>query len=327
LTLARSILVFLGALIFSVLLWAYVRLSALNETDVDLPIKLTPPKGYALASGLPERLHTRVRGAGWQILLMNFTKNADFRFDLTDRVVPAGERLVIHSDELANSASLPSEVHVMKVDPDSLLLDFGKAVEKRVPIVPELDIEPARGYMIVNPPDLSPREITIVGAASVLDSLRSMPTQRISVRNAREDVERVVPLTDSLANFVSVPNPPKIDVRVDVEALGERKIANIPIVVEALPPQFELVLIPGSIAVTVRGGVDQLAKLVPSVVHAHVMYNPITFDTASAIVPEVEVPREMTFLMSDPPSVRFILRKKTESAAASDHPGGRRGTP
>src|SRR5579863_10332595 len=109
-TLARGILIFLGALIFSVLLWAYVRLSAAYEADVDLPIKLTAPKGYALASGLPERLHSRVRGAGWQILLMNFTKNANFQFDLSERALPPTELVTLHSDEILNSAVLPSEL-------------------------------------------------------------------------------------------------------------------------------------------------------------------------------------------------------------------------
>ncbi len=141
-TLARGILIFLGALIFSVLLWAYVRLSAAYEADVDLPIKLTAPKGYALASGLPERLHTRVRGAGWQILLMGFTKNANFQLDLSQRALPAEEMVTLHSDEISNAAVLPSELRILKVEPDSLELQFGTALEKNVAILPRLTCSP-----------------------------------------------------------------------------------------------------------------------------------------------------------------------------------------
>src|SRR3954469_6142298 len=100
---------------FSALLWSYVRLSAAYETDSDIPIKLTAPKGYALASGLPERLHVRVRGAGWQILLMNFTKNASFDLDLSERSVLQNSPLVLHSDEITHSATMPSELRVLKV--------------------------------------------------------------------------------------------------------------------------------------------------------------------------------------------------------------------
>jgi hypothetical protein len=184
-TLARSIFMFLGALIFSVLLWSYVRLSAAYDADVDLPVKLTAPKGFALASGLPERIHARVRGAGWQILLMDFSKTSGFRFDLSERTMLPGDSILIHSDELSNSAILPSELRVLMVEPDSLDLQFGKAVRKVVSIEPRLEVEPGRGYTIVGGPSVTPHAVLVFGAASILDSLSSLPTQSAIVRSAR----------------------------------------------------------------------------------------------------------------------------------------------
>jgi YbbR domain-containing protein len=321
-TLARGILIFLGALLFSVVLWAYVRLSSAYEADVDLPIKLTAPKGYALASGLPERLHTRVRGAGWQILLMNFTKNANFQFDLTERALPPEELVTLHSDEISNGAVLPSELRILKVEPDSLELQFGKAMEKRVTVEPRLDVQPARGYIIVGEPVVTPRSVSVVGAGSVLDSLTAIPTQSLSVRDAREDVDRVLPLTDSLDNVIAIPSAPKISVHVSVQAIGERKIAGVPVIIEALPPQFDLVLLPGTITVTVRGGVEELAKLAPTAIQARVMYNPMILDSAQAITPHVDVPKGLTYLASDPPNLRFIVRRKSEHPLLSKEGAG-----
>jgi len=315
-TLARSIFMFLGALIFSTLLWAYVRLSAAYDADVDLPVKLTAPKGFALASGLPERLHARVRGAGWQILLMDFSKTSSFRFDLSERAMLPGDSILIHSDELSNSAILPSELRVLKVEPDSLDLQFGKAVRKVISIEPRLEVEPVRGYTIVGSPSVTPRAVLVFGAASILDSLSSLPTQPATVRSAREDVDRSLPLSDSLDNFITIPNAPVVAVHVSIEAVGERNITRIPVAIEALPPQFELVLIPSTVSVTIRGGVDQLAKLTSDSIHASVMYSPVVLDTASEIVPEIEVPKGMTYLFSDPASFRYIIRKKSEPAPA-----------
>ncbi len=314
-TLARSIFIFLGALLFSALLWCYVELSAAYELDVDLPVKLTAPKGFALASGLPEHLHARVRGAGWQILLMNFTKNSDFRFDLSERTVLPGDRIVIHSDEIANSAILPSELHVLKVDPDSLDLQFGKAVRKVVAIEPRLEVVPANGYALIGNPTVEPHMVAVFGAESIVDSLSMIPTKTFIVRDAHDDVDRTLPLSDSLANFISIPNAPTPDIHVDIQALGERKIARVPVSIEALPPQYELVLIPSSISVTVRGGVDELAKLTPPSIHASVIYNPAILDTATVLTPAIDVPKGLSYLSSDPPSVQFILRKNSEILA------------
>jgi hypothetical protein len=312
-TLFRGILIFVGALIFSVLLWAYVRLSSAYEADVDLPIKLIAPKGFALASGLPERLHTRVRGAGWQIMLMNFTKNANFNFDLSERALSPEALVTLHSDEITNAAILPSELRVLKVDPDSLQLQFGKAIEKRIAISPRLGVTPSRGYMIAGEPQVTPRYVIVVGAANILDSLTQIPTQTIAVGDAREDVDRTINIGDSLENFITVKNVQKIAVHVDVQAIGERKIVGVPVTIEALPPQYDLIFIPGMVNITLRGGVDDIAKLPMSSVHARVVYDPMVFDTARVISPKVDVPKGMTFLFSDPANLRFIVRRKTNT--------------
>ncbi len=314
-TLARGILIFLGALLFSALLWAYVRLSAAYEADVDLPIKLTAPKGYALASGLPERLHTRVRGAGWQILLMDFTNNASFQFDLSERALPAEDLVTLHSDELTNAAVLPSELRILKVEPDSIELHFGKAIGKKLAVMPRLEVQPARGYTVVGEPEVTPNAISVVGAAFILDSMVTIPTQSLQVTGAREDVDRVLPIADSLNNLISFPNEPKITVHVSVQAIGERKITGVPLDVESLPQQYELLLIPSRVAVTVRGGVEELAKLPPSAIHAHIVYNPMLFDTAQSISPHVELPKGLTYLSCDPPVLKFILQKRSERPA------------
>ena len=316
-TLGRSILIFFGALIFSVVLWSYVRLSAAYEADVDLPVKLSPPKGFALSSGLPERLHARVRGAGWQILVMNFAKNARFQFDLGERAVPPNAPIILRSDEIVNSVVMPSELRVLKVDPDSLQLGFSKAMTKRIPIVPDLDVEPGRGYVIVGSPTISPVAITVRGASNVLDSLKSFSTKPIVQHDAKKDVDRNVELSDSLDNFISLVNAPKISVHVDIQAIGERTMKNIPIVVSALPPQYEMILIPNTVAVTVRGGVDALAKLNTSAIRARVTFDPMVFDTARMVIPKIDVPPGITFLSEDPPGVRFIIRRRVTQGHAA----------
>jgi YbbR domain-containing protein len=316
LSLVRGIFVFLGALVFSALLWSYVRLSSAYEADVDLPVKLTPPKGYALASGLPEHLHTRVRGAGWQIMLMSFAKNADYQFDLTDRAMPTTSSVILHNDEISHSAFLPSEVRVIKVEPDSLLLAFNKSIEKKLPVESRLDVTAADGYTIVGAPVLVPNSVMVNGSQIVLDSLRSIPTKSFEVRNAKEDIERSMLLSDTLSNQISIPNAPKIAVHVKVEALGEMKFTGVPVSIEALPPQYEMFLIPNTITVTARGGVNELAKLPLQSIRAHVKYDPMVLDTAHTVAPQVEVPNGITFLGTEPSALKFIIRRKSPANAS-----------
>ncbi len=316
-TFTRTILIFLVSLIFSALLWSYVRLSSAYEADVDLPIKLTAPKGYALASGLPTSLHARVRGAGWQILVMNFAKNAIFQFDLAERAVPMNAPFIIHSDEITHSALMPSELRILKVEPDSLRLFFGNAVEKRIAVKPRVDVQPGKGYVVVGAARVSPAFVTVMGARAVLDSLDFISTKALEASDAKEDVDRTVELSDSLSSFITIPNAPKINVHIEVQAIGEKTIPAIPVAVEALPPQYEMLVIPGTVSVTVRGGVDELAKLTPASFHARALYDPMIFDTAHTFTPQIELPKSIRFLSTDPPRLKFIMRRKPSTPNAT----------
>jgi hypothetical protein len=315
LSLTRSIFIILASLVFSALLWSYVRLSSAYESDMDLPSKVIPPKGYALAGGLPGHLHARVRGAGWQIMLLNFTSNANFRFDLTERVVAVpGGSLILKSDEIANAAVLPSELRVLKVEPDSLRLDFSKAIQKEIAIVPHVEVKPAKGF-VLGMTTITPAHVTVLGSPQILDSLTTISTSAIEVDNAKEPIDQVVQISDSLENFITILNAPKISVHVNVEPIGERTVAMVPVAIDALPPDYELILSPGWVNVTLRGGVDELAKVVPSTIHARVVYDPHYFDTAHTVAPKVEAPNELTYLNTEPRNLRFIVRKRSGHAA------------
>ena len=312
-SLTRSILIFLGALIFSSLLWAYVRLSTAYETELDLPVSITAPKGLAVASPIPEHLHTRVRGAGWQILLMSFTKNSRYQFDLGDRSVPENSSIILRSDEILHDAMTPSEVHVIKVDPDSLQISFAKRVEKRVPIVAVTDITPAPGYVLVGKPIASPATVTISGAQNIVDSIQSFPTQLVVAHGVKQDVERSTKLSDSLDNYLTLPKESPVSIKADIQAIGERTVLGIVVGVDALPPSFDVLLIPSSVAVTLRGGVDKLAALKATELRVHVPYDPLVFDTARTLTPTVELPDGVQLLSVDPPRLKYILRRKTQA--------------
>ena len=159
---------------------------------------------------------------------------------------------------------------------------------------------------------MTPNTIAVVGAEQILDSLKAIPTQSALVRNARENVDRTLPLTDSLDNFIAYQSASQVGVHVAIEAVGEKRVANLPVTIQGLPPQYDLVLIPSTISVTLRGGVDELAKLSPHSIHASVMFDPATLDTASTMVPAVETAPGITYLFSEPASLRFILRKRSE---------------
>ncbi|HEY6171406.1 MAG TPA: hypothetical protein VIX80_04010, partial [Candidatus Kapabacteria bacterium] len=123
-------------------------------------------------------------------------------------------------------------------------------------------------------------------------------------------VTRQVELSDSLHDAITSRSVNVISVKIDVQALGERQFADIPIIIEALPPDREMTLIPSSVSVMIRGGVDELAKLDPTKIRASVIYDMASFDTLTSAKPSFILPKGIEFLNADPQSVKFVIRKK-----------------
>ncbi len=285
---------------------------------MDLPISVVPPRGLALASGLPESLHTRVRGAGWEILLMQFGNRAHFQLDLTERDMHdfANSKLVIREDDLAHAAAFPSNVKLVKVEPDSLELVFGGVFRKRMTVVPRIDISVAPGYAIVGEPTVTPEFTVVQGTHAILDPITYFPTKTVTKRDLRESIDETVELSDTLGSQVTLGTNSVFKVHVNIEAIAERVFSNVPIEVEAVPPEKEVLLIPNDVSVTLRGGVNQLSKILPAAFHARVTYQSVLFDTASSVRPEVDIPAGTTFLASDPERVRFVVRKRADTTHA-----------
>lgn len=313
----RRLGIFFTAIVVAALLWTYVHLSTPYEAEIDIPVSVIPPTGVAVASGLPERLHARVRGAGWQILLMDFTRKAKIELDLTTRVFPlmSPNTLSITSSEIMNGAKMPSEVRLLRVEPDTLHVVFGRKVRKQVPIQAVVDMRAGRGYALVGTPIVAPAYVVLEGSQEVLDSIHTFPTKPLVRSNLRESITEAVELSDTLANVVQIVSTPQVTIRQSIQAIGERTFGAIPIVVEAIPQNKEILLVPGYLSIVLRGGVEDLARMRSEDIRAYVMYDPILFDTAEYVRPSISAPQGIQFLSSEPEHVRFVVRRKQLASA------------
>lgn len=308
----RQLGIAITAIIVAGLLWTYVHLSTPVEAEIDIPVSVTAPNGLAVASGLPERLHARVQGAGWQILLMDFTKKAYFEVDLTKRVFPLASpnTLSLSSEELVNAAKMPSEVRLIRVEPDTLNVSFGKMVRKQVPVVASANFHAGRGYALVGRPAVTPAMVTLEGSQEVLDSISVFPTKLLRKGNLKEDLAESVELSDTLSNIVRIVSNNIVTVSQSVQAVGERQFTAVPLASEGTPTDKDILFVPSFISVMLRGGVEDLARMKPDDIRAYVMYDPMVFDSAEYVRPSVTTPAGISFLSSEPPRVRFVVRRK-----------------
>lgn len=309
--LARRIGILTAAILFAVLLWAYVHLSGTYEVEVDLPLVVTTPAGFAVSSDLPAKVHARISGPGWRMLMIGTGSKSKLKVDLSERDSrDLMGKFYITRDELALGSSLPSDVKLVKIEPDSLMLTLDREIIRKVPIQLRSEISPAAGFVVVGDPIITPAFVTIKGSNAIIDSLRSYPTKLLHESGARETFTRTVELSDTLRDILTSRSSNTITIKIVVQAVAERTIAEIPVSVDALPADRELFLDPPAVSVVIRGGVDQLAKLTSMDIKARIVYDATRFDSLQTITPIFDVPRGIEVLQSQPHDVRFVLRKR-----------------
>ena len=310
--LARKIGILIAAAFFAVILWSYVHLAGTYEFELDIPLEVTPPPGLALAGNIPANIHAKLQGAGWELVLMDLTRKARFTVDLSTRdpLTLQTEQLYLTTEELSASPTLPEDVKILKIDPDSIRLLFGREMTKRLPISPRLDVQTADGFTLVGEPLIAPGYITVNGSSAVLDSLRFYPTKVLRLRNLRESVTKQLELSDTLREAITNRSVNAITIKLDVQAVAEKVFAEVPVTVDAVPPDRDVMLMPAAVTVTLRGGVDQLANLETSKIRAKIAYDMLRFDSATTVKPQFTLPKGLEFLSADPPELKFIVRKR-----------------
>jgi len=172
----RSVYIAVFSTLFGVLAWISVTMREDYVTTVTTPFVLKEiPAGMAVQTPLPRTIQLRFRGEGWRLAALLLAHSPRLVFSAT--TLPAGHKPLTFSD-FADRISLAPGVRLLDVKPDSLLIELGPAVRKRVPVVLDCLAGFREGYGQVGPTSVAPDSITLTGAESVLRAIDTWRTER-----------------------------------------------------------------------------------------------------------------------------------------------------
>lgn len=302
----KKLPIFIAAFLFSVALWIYVSLSKSYSLDISIPLEIKTGKSQAVTEDMPSSIDVTVRGKGWDLLSVLISKDLKYTLDLSkykrDTKI-ATEQLV------SERINLKPDVSLVAIDPDTIDIEFDKILEKTVPVKNNIKVNLREGYGIVGTPKLTPDSIEISGAANVVSKIRYIPTEVRIFENVNAPLSGTIALKDTLPNSLRY-GIKFVDFRYNIQLSAEKTIEDVLISVNGVPDDKEVLVIPPKISVSVRGGVDQLARIVPSDVSAMLEFDAIEEDTLGFIVPQIVIPEETTLLKSEPQKLQYIIKKK-----------------
>jgi YbbR domain-containing protein len=298
--------VIVASVILSILVWLSVSMNNQYSVAVRVPFRVSGlSNAVSLASPVPRSILVRVRGTGWQVASSYLSTTASVDFDASTLTK---KQVILTSRDLGYSLDVGSSAEVLGFEPDTVLITVDSTVSKKVPVIADIAIIPRDGFMIVGAPTVDPDSVTVTGARRLLNRIHGWATEPRKFEKIINEVSATIPLSDTLSGIVKV-DAREADVKVDVEQVADNTYRGIPVNVIDNFDSTEIILLPPTVDVTVRGGINEMADVTPDSFDVNVNFHRLTRSSSNFFRPTVVAPAQLQVISVKPDSVEFIIRK------------------
>lgn len=209
-------------------------------------------------------------------------------------------------DALSENNWLSSGLQVFNIYPDTLSVKVERTIQKILPVTPSIRLDYADNYGLAAPVKITPDSVVVSGPPSLLNRLKSIPTvekeytalqDRIVERLELKRIEGLSYMNNSAY------------IRIDVQKIADKTFENLPVEIHGVPDNQELLLLPSTVSIVIRGGVIQLGRLKPEDFHPYVDFNTIINDTLGITEPVIDLPPYTRLIRIEPPTLKYIIKK------------------
>ncbi|OFW12560.1 MAG: hypothetical protein A3F70_04085 [Acidobacteria bacterium RIFCSPLOWO2_12_FULL_67_14] len=283
------------SVVLGMLIWLLVSGEQIVERALRIPLEFTNlPAQLELVGDTPAVVDVRVRGSSGALSRM---AAGELVAVLDLRTARPGERLFHLTGE---DVRAPFGVEVMQIAPSNVTITFEGSATKVVPVVPQLDGEPADGF-IVGTVVADPATVAVAGAATAVARLTSAITEPVSLTGASAPVQDTVNIgvSDPSVRLVS---PGSARVTVEISPAPVEWAVTVPVApagssAEIVPPQVS-VYVRGPRDARASGARDFQASVDTEGLQAGLFQLPVL----------VKPPSRVGVVRVDPPTVRVRIR-------------------
>ena len=302
----KKIPIFLFSLLFAFLVWISVNLGNTFQTTIELPVtieNLRPTQ--AIASPLPNNIKIRIQGTGWQLVNAMLSPSIHYMIDFSSMT----RRDTLYTfRNLAERINLPPEIIVFETSPETVFVRLDQKISKTVIVEPKITALYREGFGMVGKIRTEPDSIVVTGARALLSDILVWDTRPLTISDINTPVSVIIPLVDSLSNEITLSHT-YTKVYFDVQPIAERTIDNIPVEVNQVPGYRSVVLIPPTVSVIIRSGVNAITPLQAKDFYAFIDYKSILLDTSGYVQPIIHGPDNVQIVQQIPDRIQYVVRK------------------
>lgn len=227
--LGKNLIYKIVAIFLAVVLWmnASDQEPTFRETVVQVPLEVRNLSESFVARDIPETVKVQVEGE-WSVV----DKVDPDQFSAFIRL----EAFEAGNHQVPVEVTVPPGVRLVNIIPSAVALQLTEITTKRLPVVVDVVGGPAAGYTMLEPV-VEPEEVIVSGPSDILDTLRTASV-RVEIRNATEDVVRVLPVTlgnDTELEVTVTPSTAKVSI--SVVPREQSKTVPVEVSVEGTPAE------------------------------------------------------------------------------------------
>ena len=246
------------------LLWLIVAGDRIVERALRAPIEFQNlPQGLEIVGNPPEDVDVRLRAPSGTLARL---VPGDITAVIDLRSARSGRRL-FHLT--AANVKVPYGVEVVQVAPATLPIGFESSAVRIVQVRPSVEGSPGAGYEVAKV-TAQPATVEIVGPESSLRGLDEAMTEPISIAGATQSVREVVTIgVADPAVRLRTPQTAEVSVLI-VSGSATRTLGNVAVRLRNLDSGLRGRLVPGAVAVTIRGTAGAVSATTPDEIDVYV---------------------------------------------------------
>ena len=267
-----------GALGLALLLWIFVVSQNEYTLILDLPIEarnLNVQKAHK--EEVPPSASVRLRGTGRDLFKSFLLKNfGGFKLVLDLEGISKEYEFVLNDyfEKFPQKVVLPLNYNLSFVEvvyPNRIKISLDDYSSKSVPIISNLHIKPAPGFLLVGNQIIRPEKIEIAGPKKELALINHIETIYDTINGLTSFYSGKIK-TQSLGRLIKY-STNSVEISLDIQNISERIIVDVPVIVVNIPEKIRVFPSPQTVSLTVIGGVKQISNLNPTDIKVIVDFN------------------------------------------------------
>lgn len=269
------------------------------------------PNNKTLANNPPEEFELTVRAHGFTLLRQELSfLFIPLKFDvneLTDnRMIESKKNyFAIPSRQFLSelTSKLSNDIEILSMNPDTLIFNFDKMGQKRLKVVPNIQVNLKKQYQISGDIQTVPDSIVVNGPISMLDTLHEIKTENKRYSMVFEPIQEEVKLSTASNIF---PDSTSVLLQIPVEEYTEAQL-SVPILVLNKPEEINVKLFPAKVKVTFQVGLSRFSGIHPEDFKLTVDYNDIQAGKQQLIINTETTPAYIYALKITPEVLEYLI--------------------